>query len=225
MDDTVAIFLMEAEELLITIEQTALQITRQGVDIKLIGELFRALHTLKGSGDQAGFTELKILAHELETAWVMVRDGRKMSEALPDLTLEAKDQFQAILVGGANPAVTESIITRCAGLYPESSPTTRKSKQKDFGIKVTYLITVDPGEDAFFTIPGPIEALNQIHQLGDCQIEAYLDRVPNLKTLDLNSCYVYWTIVLKTTAMKDKISALFPLWTYGDEFHIEGPLV
>ncbi len=225
MDDTIEIFLAEAEEWLETIEQAALQLNKEGFNAQLVDELFRALHTLKGSGALAGFNDLSDFAHEVESAWVVVRERHSMPQDLPDLTLEAKDQFQAILEGSADPDFTDKVISRFMEMFPTSSPSAQRRDRLDFSKLMRYLITIDPGRDAFFSVPGPLEMLDELRKIGDCQIEGYFDRVPQLEQLNSNVCYVYWTAIVLTKKDPVEIEACFPLWTRGQEFEIEGPII
>src|SRR5580704_1617495 len=105
--DGAAAFLEEAQDLLTELEATLLELEKHPTDRELVQRAFRALHTVKGSGAMFGFDEVSRFAHELETAFDQVRGGRlKPSPQLISLTLEARDQIQAMLAGssGQSPA-------------------------------------------------------------------------------------------------------------------------
>lgn len=92
------LFMAEATELLETLEREALS------DTPAIDGLFRAAHTLKGSGGLLGLTEWVATAHRLEDALDAVRQGtRQWDAALQQLTLQTVDALRAELRGDAAP--------------------------------------------------------------------------------------------------------------------------
>ena len=68
-------FREEARELLVELESVLLELNEQPGDEGLVGRVFRALHTLKGSGAMFGFDALAAFAHKLENAFDEVRKG------------------------------------------------------------------------------------------------------------------------------------------------------
>ena len=66
-DRHIATFLEEAAELLKELEHSLLELEERPDDSELVGRVFRAMHTLKGSGAMFGFTGLSAFTHRLET--------------------------------------------------------------------------------------------------------------------------------------------------------------
>ncbi|HEY9249092.1 MAG TPA: Hpt domain-containing protein, partial [Rariglobus sp.] len=73
--DPASTFLLEAEDLLTQIEEIALEAGRQTADAEAINRLFRAFHTIKGSGAMFGFDAVAAFTHHVETALDQVREG------------------------------------------------------------------------------------------------------------------------------------------------------
>ena len=95
-------FREEAREILVDLESALLELNENRGDLELVGRVFRALHTIKGSGAMFGFEDLAAFTHNLETAFDEVRNGRlQISSELVDLTLSALDQIRAMLEEGA----------------------------------------------------------------------------------------------------------------------------
>ncbi|MGB7135058.1 MAG: Hpt domain-containing protein, partial [Acidobacteriaceae bacterium] len=91
-------FREEARELAGELEWCLLELNQKGSDCELVGRVFRALHTIKGSGAMFGFDTLAAFTHKLENAFDAVRQGRlEMTPALADLTLGALDQIRAMV--------------------------------------------------------------------------------------------------------------------------------
>ena len=69
-------FREEAREILVDLESALLELNDNRGDMELVGRIFRALHTIKGSGAMFGFEDLAAFTHNLETAFDEVRNGR-----------------------------------------------------------------------------------------------------------------------------------------------------
>src|SRR5208337_4521786 len=94
-------FQEEAREILVELESALLELNENRDDTELVGRVFRALHTIKGSGAMFGFEDLAAFTHNLENAFDEVRNGRlEISSELIDLTLCALDQIRAMLEEG-----------------------------------------------------------------------------------------------------------------------------
>ena len=94
-------FREEAREILVDLESALLELNENRTDLELVGRVFRALHTLKGSGAMFGFEKLAAFTHNLETAFDQVRNGRLLIDGeLIDLTLAALDQIRAMVEEG-----------------------------------------------------------------------------------------------------------------------------
>ncbi len=98
-------FREEGREVLVDLESALLELNDNRGDQELVGRVFRALHTLKGSGAMFGFEDMATFTHNLETAFDEVRNGRlQISSELIDLTLSALDQIRAMLEEGMKDA-------------------------------------------------------------------------------------------------------------------------
>lgn len=96
--DPADIFRIEAAELLEQMEQGLLDLEHRLDDRTLVDAVFRALHTLKGSGAMFGFDRLAAFTHHCETAFDRVRKG--LADATPELVsavLNARDHMRALV--------------------------------------------------------------------------------------------------------------------------------
>ena len=122
-------FCHEAEELLAGIEDTVLDIEDNPEDEEAINRLFRAMHTIKGSGAMFGFDAISEFTHHVETTLDKVRSGEiPVSKELIDLILVSRDRITAMLEeanGGpaVDPGEGENIIAALKGLLdPNAGP-------------------------------------------------------------------------------------------------------
>jgi two-component system chemotaxis sensor kinase CheA len=95
--DPIAVFRVEAQELLEKIEQGLLDLEQDPGNGEVVGAVFRALHTLKGSGAMFGFDDLAGFTHHCETAFDRVRRGEvPPSHELVTAVLGAMDHMRAL---------------------------------------------------------------------------------------------------------------------------------
>ncbi|MBV8490463.1 MAG: chemotaxis protein CheA [Candidatus Eremiobacteraeota bacterium] len=132
-EEFVAYFRDEAEELLQQIDADLLkleEVVNTGVpDPEIVNSLFRALHTIKGSGGMLGFTEVQGLAHKLENLCDLLRKDRMpLSEGCVDILFSGRDFLtdlvEAAVTGGNSPSGMVEYMSRLdqfVGIYEETS--------------------------------------------------------------------------------------------------------
>jgi two-component system chemotaxis sensor kinase CheA len=177
------VFREEAGELLEELETSLLELEKDPADLKIVSRVFRAMHTIKGSGAMFGFDDIAGFTHHVETALDKVRDGTvPVSTELIDLTLASRDHIRALLdaaTGGgeADPAEGERIITGLQALVgggaqnraqeivaPEAST---KEKHPTEGRRSHYRISIKPTPE-FFVGGYTLEALiGELDTLGE----------------------------------------------------------
>jgi len=97
MSDLQKVFLEEAEELLQQIEPLLLELEKTPSS-DVLDELFRIVHTIKGSAGVAGIKGVKALTHSLEDLLEKLRSGElKVDTALTDLLLKAVDSLNFLV--------------------------------------------------------------------------------------------------------------------------------
>ncbi|WP_415717409.1 chemotaxis protein CheA [Maridesulfovibrio sp.] len=97
-DMTTQVFKEEAYELLGELETSLLELEDVPDDMDIINRVFRALHTIKGSGSMFGFEAIAEFTHEVETIFDSVRNGElPISKPLLTLSLSARDHIYSML--------------------------------------------------------------------------------------------------------------------------------
>lgn len=90
-------FQEEAYELLVELELSLLALEKAPGNQELVNRVFRAMHTIKGSGATCDLTDIVDFTHELETFFDLVRKGKiRITKEIIDLTLTARDQIKAL---------------------------------------------------------------------------------------------------------------------------------
>src|SRR5271155_4810073 len=99
MDELTREFLIESQEGLDRMERCLTELEERPQDTELISEIFRAVHTIKGTTGFLGFKRLEKLAHAGENLLGLLRDG-VLSASEPIITglLELMDELRGILL-------------------------------------------------------------------------------------------------------------------------------
>ncbi len=91
------VFKEEAYELVSELESALLELEKIPGDAELVGRVFRALHTIKGSGAACGLTDSSAFAHAVEGIFDRIRKGEiAATQNLIDLTLAAADYIRSL---------------------------------------------------------------------------------------------------------------------------------
>jgi len=96
-DDMVELFFEEANERLESLAQKLVELETQPANAELIRDLFRDLHTLKGSSGLVGLRPMNQLAHAAEDLVGQLRDGKRSADRrVVDALLGALDGLRAL---------------------------------------------------------------------------------------------------------------------------------
>ncbi len=98
MDDLIREFLIESQEGLDRMERCLTELEERPKDKELLAEIFRSVHTIKGTTGFLGYKRLEKLAHAGENLLGLLRDG-KMTASAPVITalLKLLDGLREIL--------------------------------------------------------------------------------------------------------------------------------
>ncbi len=209
-------FLEEVPDHLAELETALLELHTHPGDGDQVQRVFRAMHTIKGLAAMFGFEAASRFAHELETAFDNVREGRMtVSPVLVDLTLEARDEIKAMLLGSADaasedPARQAAIVERLRALCSASmTPASSAKPTADVDPRRRWRIRFRPARDVLAQGSDPLLVLRDLRELGALEVTADLSAIPDLSQYSPQSCYVAWDLVLTTDADRDAIRDRF----------------
>ncbi|MCL2226456.1 MAG: Hpt domain-containing protein, partial [Oscillospiraceae bacterium] len=101
LDPMLDVFVFETQQLLESLEETLLQSEKEkDLTEEHIDEIFRIMHTIKGSAAMMSIDNLAKLAHALEDMFDQIRAGKTRTDAeavdgVIELVLAASDIFKA----------------------------------------------------------------------------------------------------------------------------------
>lgn len=224
MPDRRQAFLEEARDLLVALESGLLELENDARDPEIIGSVFRALHTIKGSGSMFGFDEVAAFTHHVETAYDLVRSGQlAVSPRLISLTLEARDHIQHLLEAtvGQQPMDQAAGNAILASLEKVARPGTPAEEVPATGAQHHYSLRFTPPPDLFRRGSNLLPLFDELRALGELRIEADLSQLPTLDGLELDHCYLNWCMELTSTCDAEAIRDVFLFVDDGNALTIE----
>jgi two-component system chemotaxis sensor kinase CheA len=203
--DPAGVYRQEAADLLEQLEHDLLSLERQPANMEIIDSVFRALHTIKGSGAMYGFDRVAAFTHRLETAFDAVRKGQFVpTPPLIAVTLEARDHIRRLIEEpeATDEAAGAAILARLDAVpsgdaVPEASGAT------------TWRLHIRLPLDAMANGTNPLLLLDELRALGPCEVVAETDAIPSLDLLQPSDCHVRWRVTLTTEAPRSTIEQVF----------------
>ena len=217
--DPIQVFRTEATELFEQIESGLLDLLHDLSNQSQIDAVFRGLHTLKGSGAMFGFEALAAFTHHCETAFDLVRKGEvPATSELIAAVLEAQDHMRALVnnPAAANPETGEKLLAKLhtavgqgAGPAHAPAPTTKATKATSAPGMTTWQIDFRLPANAMANGTNPLGLLDELHDLGRCEIRANTSTSPSLDVMDPSNLYVSWSVTLTTDQPQSAIDDVF----------------
>ena len=99
MDDFLREFLTETNESLDTVDNQLVRFEQDPNNAKILDNIFRLVHTIKGTCGFLGLPRLEALAHAGETLMGKFRDGMPVTSEAVSLILSSIDRIKEILAG------------------------------------------------------------------------------------------------------------------------------
>lgn len=236
-DQSREIFREEAYDLLGELESTLLELETSPQDLDMVNRVFRALHTIKGSGAMFGFDDIATFTHDLENVFDKVRNEQlAVSRELITVSFAARDHILGMLngpdeFGNGTPEKGEEILGQIRGLLappqaepePEQQPVAAASEpelnvppEEEAELQeapaegdVCYRILISPRE-RFVGKELHLEQLfDELRNLGPCTVRLDHRVLPDLGDLDPQSLYLNWEVDLTTGVGEESIRDLF----------------
>mgnify|MGYP001251453861 CR=1 FL=1 len=227
--DPVEIFRQESGELLDKLELGLLDLATRPGDMDLVDGVFRALHTLKGSGAMFGFTAAAAFLHDFETAFDLVRKGEAAaSPQLITVALAARDHIATLCSdpdivdpGGAEILAELRQAIAAEGPGEEAAVAAPATAAPSGGNGEGWLVRFRLPPDALVYGTNPILLLEELAGLGEARVSALLADVPPLESLDPDTCRLGWTVRLRTDQPREAIDDVFMFLRDSMELMVE----
>lgn len=221
MEDFNKLFIDEANDLLITLEESLLHLENDTTNKELINEVFRVMHSLKGSGAMFGFTNLSTFTHNLENLYDNIRnDITPITEEIITFTINSIDHIKTLLNNDIDDTIanqtkelelyisrfTANNITRNENHIAEKD---NKNISTNSETKKVYYINFNPNKDILNDGTNPIYLIDELVDLGEAIVQINHESITDLVSTDPQKCYFSWTILLSTMSDVSEIEDVF----------------
>ena len=220
IDQAKEAFKEEAFDLLAELETSLLELEERPEDLEVIGKVFRAMHTIKGSGAMFGFEDVASFTHEVESVFDLVRNSEmQVTPELVTLSLSARDHIRNLLDNAG--AVDEALLgvgRELVGAYKRLVPPKGGARVGTLPVKggassgraeATYRIRMRLCPDIILRGTDPLCLIEELSELGPCCIVAQTDDIPALEEMNPEHCYCFWDLILTTGKGVDAVRDVF----------------
>ncbi len=213
-------FINEARDLVSSLEESVLSLENNKEDSALVEQIFRVMHTFKGSSNMFGFDKIGEFTHHLETIYDLVRTKQLLiSPEIVNITLQSVDHIKSLLEdeklqNAKNIThhalllrqITTIIETYNKNIGTHSMPVSVEILEK--GMK-TYHISFQPHKNILLKGNNPLFLIEELLLLGEGKAIPDNNEIPSVRALESTSCYVSWNVFLATKETEDTIREVF----------------
>ncbi|MEQ9403812.1 MAG: chemotaxis protein CheA [Cyclobacteriaceae bacterium] len=214
MENLHNVYLEEVEDLFSKIEESLLLLEKAPEDSSLIAEVFRSMHTLKGSSSMYGSIKVADFVHNLETIYDKVRSHEiELDQTIIDATFKSLDHLKKIVHTPDIPDPIDAkyhvkLTSEIINLLDEHQGHSENTNTLA-GNKKTFLISFNPGKNIFSDGTNPALLIDELSDLGKSRAWSYIDGTAMDKKFNPRTCYTSWKVILVTEADENPIRDVF----------------
>ncbi len=208
-------FIHEAQELLKDLEEALLVLEDDYSDLQKVGEVFRVMHSLKGSANMFGFNKVGEITHDLESIYDQIRSQEiSLNKEILNVSLKTLDHITLLINNGdvVDQVQHAQLLQEIIGTAGIGKLLTEEaSSPKSLSVQKTksYYIEVIPDKDVLSNGTNPLFLIEDLNHLGKAYVRAITDQIPEWETLNPSECYVFWQLVLITDEDESEIDDVF----------------
>lgn len=211
-----AAFLPEAADLLADLGDALLVLEQDPRNADQVNRVFRAMHTLKGSGATAGFRRLANFVHHVEEVFNRIRNRElEITPQLIDAALKATDCCGVLLKLGSKseaPVALEGEVLAAISPYlakPDTTSTKAIEACKISDELHRYKIDFTPNREIFFSGTDPASLLLELGDLGPVEVRCDTDDLMTINTFEPEQCYLKWHVSIQTIQPENALREVF----------------
>jgi two-component system, chemotaxis family, sensor kinase CheA len=214
-------FVEETRDLINELEDILLSSEIESVSSEIIDQIFRSIHTIKGSGGMLGFDKVLAVTHDLEDIYDRVRSKElSFSSELKDISLETIDILKTLLSSNEllNSSDQVHFTDLCRKIHLFDVVVSEKSDDKKsevitpeiiFHPVITYYIEFEPGKTLPDTLSHPIYLFKELALMGSYITYSKKGKDVELNNLDEADKFSAWKMILSTREDISTIEEVF----------------
>ncbi|QNH12030.1 chemotaxis protein CheA [Xanthomonas sp. SI] len=215
-------FIAESRDLLEDMERNLLEAERGEAGPDAVNAIFRAAHTIKGSGGLFDLAQLVGFTHVVESVLDLVREHAvALDSELIQLMLACCDHIRALVEAAAGAEADEAVLAAEGEpllvrlqtyLQPAAAPAAAATTVAATAAAQTgyWRISLQLFSDALRFGNSPLHLIRCLRSLGTLEaVRTRHERVPALPELDPEACYLGFDILLRSDAQQAAIEDIF----------------
>ncbi|MCG8696444.1 MAG: chemotaxis protein CheA [Bacteroidales bacterium] len=225
-------FKNETNGILNLIENDLINLESDSDNSVLIDNIFRNIHTIKGTAAMYGYGSMSVLSHHIETIFEEIRSGSQLvTKEVISLSLDGIDLLKQILQDKATEEASQQLVDKMKELisdkHKESLEMVEKLVQaegQEVEEKTRFGIVFTPDKNIFDRGVNPTNVIEELEELGDCDITLHNTITSLDEQIEKKELVAWWEIYLTTTHSIEDVQDTF-LFNNDDEykiFEIEG---
>ncbi|MBN6151487.1 chemotaxis protein CheA [Xanthomonas sp. AmX2] len=224
LDQLLQTFIAESRDLLEDMERNLLEAERGEAGADAVNAIFRAAHTIKGSGGLFDLAQLVGFTHVVESVLDLVReDALALDSELIQLLLACCDHIRLLVEAAAGAEADETALAADGKpllarlqtyLQPLAAPATATAAPAATGAAPAHTgywrISLQLFSDALRFGNSPLHLIRCLRSLGTVEaVRTRHERVPALPDLDPEACYLGFDILLRSDAQQAAVEDIF----------------
>jgi len=219
MEDLKKVYIEEAGDLILRMEQSLLELEKTPNESSLIADIFRSMHTLKGNSGMFGLQVVADFVHNLETLYDKVRTNEmKLSKEVVDCTFSTIDHLKRLiydsgLAEAENKKNHTDLTARILKILEQEAGTETEEVVSDYPEPVsqnsTFHIYFNPDKNAFDDGTNPLFLIDELASLGKTKVFVHIKPAKSIDDFDPEKCYTFWDVLLVTNQGENSIRDIF----------------
>ncbi len=224
-------FLLECGELLTSMEEALLQMEETPEDDDAINSIFRAAHTIKGTGGVFGYDDVEAFTHVVENVLDKVRDNEIIIDSnLVAILLSCRDHMEMLVTKAvADESINDddkevdknlraNLNKYLAGAGTVESSTEIVEQESPLAIDNEGALVISDNwhislrfdQDVLQNGMDPLSFMRYLQKIGEIvHVTTLCDDFPPLEEFDSELCYLGFEIDFSSEADKDEIEQVF----------------
>ncbi len=243
LDKALQTFIIESHDLLQDMESSLLRLESAPNDPDILGAIFRAAHTIKGSAGMFGLDLIVNFTHVVESVLDKLRDGKiVVNGEVVELLLKSGDYIgnlvTVVAVNGEIPtaemiAVESELSLRLSSLFNHDNNSLSSASEQD-GVRSAELddsaqmdvwhLSLLFGSSVLRDGMDPLSFVRYLGTLGEIvNITMSADTMPKSEYMDPEACYLEFEIDFRSEADEETIAGVFDFVREGSVINIVPP--
>lgn len=226
-------FIEEALQLIEKLEGMLIDLENTTTSEADIQEIFRIMHTIKGSSAMFAFSNTESITHKLEDVYDLIRDGKlTISPEILNLTIDTSDLLKALLSN--NDELDETIKPKFDSITKETQLLIPTSDIEDIAAEDFELfeddntLTADhkyfyiffkPDADILQRGVAPVSVFEELTEYGSITGFPFTGEVPPPEEYNPANFFLAWDIFIKTKETREDIEDCF-MFFLENEFKV-----